>query len=326
MGYQKLDKVYEVIVNPGARSGQGIKIWNKVEVAFKEAGATYNVHYTERYAEGRDIISELCGQYSGENKALHLVVFGGDGTVNGVLQKIPSFENVTITVIPTGSSNDLARDLKISTDPVQAARHMLNEPVTRLVDIGYVHCETPLSREGKVSIPDRKFIVSTGIGYDAAICEEAMNSGIKAFLNKIGLGKLTYLGVALKQLMSMSYADAELIIDGGDPIKLRDLVFIAGMNHRFEGGGFMFGPNASDNDGKLDLCVVTGVSKGSVLKIMPKALKGEHFGYDGIEQYHASTYTVKTPAPLWVHTDGEVGTMADVLMVSVAKQALTLVY
>ena len=141
------------------------------------------------------------------------------------------------------------------------------------------------------------------------------HSGIKAFLNKIGLGKLTYLGVALKQLMSMSYADAELIIDGGDPIKLRDLVFIAGMNHRFEGGGFMFGPNASDNDGKLDLCVVTGVSKGSVLKIMPKALKGEHFGYDGIEQYHASTYTVKTPAPLWVHTDGEAfGQSVDIQM------------
>lgn len=41
----------------------------------------------------------------------------------------------------------------------------------------------------------RLFCVSCGIGYDAAVCEEALHSKMKNVLNKIGLGKLTYLSI-----------------------------------------------------------------------------------------------------------------------------------
>ncbi len=320
------NKVYEVIVNPGARSGRGVKIWNRVEQAFKDANASYNVHYTQKFSEGSGIVSGLCEDYASKGQTLHLVVFGGDGTVNGVLQRIPSFDNIILTVIPTGSSNDLARGLGLITDPLKAVTHMLNSPVETNVDIGFVHCENKLVREGVADIPDRKFIVSTGIGYDAAICEEAMNSGIKDFFNRIGLGKLTYLGVALKQLISTRYITCELTVDGGEPIKLEKLMFIAGMNHKYEGGGFMFGPNADDHDGLLDLCVVSAIPKLKVLRIMPEALKGEHFKYDGIDQYRAASYTVTTSQPLWVHADGEVNTKADRIDVRVQKEALKLIY
>ena len=319
-------QMYEVIVNPGARSGRGVKIWEGVEAALKAAGAEYQVHYTKKFTEGGGIVSGLCSKYRDEGRTLHLIVFGGDGTVNGVLQKIDSFENVILTVIPIGSSNDLARGLKLERDPYKAITHMLNDPTDLHVDIGYVHCENELTREGSASAPDRKFIVSTGIGYDAAVCEEAMNSGIKDFFNKIGLGKLTYLGVALKQLLGMKCTNAELTIEGEAPIRLENLIFIAGMNHAYEGGGFMFGPEAVNNDGKLELCVASDVPKGRILKIMPKALKGEHFKYDGIDHYRASEYTVKTDAPLWVHSDGEVSTKADYIKVSVAKEALHMIY
>lgn len=57
---------------------------------------------------------------------------------------------------------------------------------------------------GCVRTPDRTtyFAVSCGIGFDAAVCEEAMNSKIKDFFNRIKLGKLTYFGIAIKQLIS----------------------------------------------------------------------------------------------------------------------------
>ncbi|MFA9375537.1 MAG: hypothetical protein ACERKZ_02170 [Lachnotalea sp.] len=44
----------------------------------------------------------------------------------------------------------------------------------------------------------RKFVVSSGIGFDAEICHEALDSKIKKILNKFKLGKLTYVGIALK--------------------------------------------------------------------------------------------------------------------------------
>ena len=51
----------------------------------------------------------------------------------------------------------------------------------------------------------RYFLVSCGIGYDAAVCQEALDSPMKDALNKLGLGKLTYLGIGLKQMLTLQY-------------------------------------------------------------------------------------------------------------------------
>ena len=45
-----------------------------------------------------------------------LIVLGGDGTLNEAIQGMQHFEQVRLGYIPTGSSNDLARDLKIGHD------------------------------------------------------------------------------------------------------------------------------------------------------------------------------------------------------------------
>ena len=319
--------MYEIIVNPGAKSARGVKIWNKVEHLFRDAKVEYNVHFTERFSEGGDIIADIYKTYDSNNETLHLVIFGGDGTVNGILQKIPSLKDVIITVIPIGSSNDFARDVGISTDPEEAVKHMLTNPTSIRVDIGHVHQENKLVRSGEMDIPDRRFLVSTGIGYDAAICEEAMSSGIKNFFNKIGLGKLTYLGVALKQLMNAEYITGELTLNNGENIiPLEKLLFLAGMNHKYEGGGFMFGPEANNHDGMLELCAVTKIPKLKILFSLPKAYKGRHFEVDGIDHYRARSYTVRTSEPLYVHADGEVDAKADFISVYVDDAALQIIY
>ncbi len=323
----RVNKMYEIIVNPGARSARGVKIWNKVEHLFRDANVQYNVHFTERFNEGGDIISDICKEYSDKGEPLHFIIFGGDGTVNGILQKIPSLKDVIISVIPIGSSNDFARDVGISTKPEEAVKHLLTNPTSMFVDIGYVHQENKLVRSGEMDIPDRRFLVSTGIGYDAAICEEAMSSGIKNFFNKIGLGKLTYLGVALKQLMNAEYITGELTLNNGENIiPLERLLFLAGMNHKYEGGGFMFGPEANNHDGMLELCAVTKISKPKILFSLPKAYKGRHFGVGGIEHYRARSYTVRVSKPLFVHADGEVDAKADFISVFVDEEALQIVY
>ena len=319
--------MYEIIVNPGARSSRGVKIWNKVEPIFKDAHVEYNVHFTEKFNEGGDIISGICKEYKDKNQTLHLVIMGGDGTVNGILQKIPSFEDVIISVIPIGSSNDLARDIGISTNPEEAVKHLINSPVDLHVDLGHVHQENKLVRSGAMDIPDRLFLVSTGIGYDAAICEEAMSSGIKNFFNRIGLGKLTYLGVALKQLMGARYITGELTLNNGENIiPLNKLLFITGMNHKYEGGGFKFGPEANNHDGMLEICAVTKISKLKILFSLPKAYNGSHFEVDGIDHYRVRSYTVRVSEPLYVHADGEVDAKADFISVYLDQEALHMIY
>ena len=51
--------MYEIIVNPGAKSGRGVKLWSKVEPLFIDAGVKYNVHFTERFEEGGSIVQDI---------------------------------------------------------------------------------------------------------------------------------------------------------------------------------------------------------------------------------------------------------------------------
>ena len=152
----------------------------------------------------------------------------------------------------------------------------------------------------------RRFAVSCGIGFDAAVCEEALHSNIKKICNKIGLGKLTYLGIALKQLFAAKSVSCNLILDEEPPIHINKLLFITSMIHRYEGGGFMFCPDANAADGYLDLCVVGDVPKLLILAALPTAFKGKHYFIKGVTAYRAKKVRIEISKPLWLHTDGEV--------------------
>ena len=147
------------------------------------------------------------------------------------------------------------------------------------------------------------------------------------FFNRIGLGKLTYLGVALKQLMGARYITGELTLNNGENIiPLNKLLFITGMNHKYEGGGFKFGPEANNHDGMLEICAVTRISKLKILFSLPKAYNGSHFEVDGIDHYRVRSYTVRVSEPLYVHADGEVDAKADFISVYLDQEALHMIY
>lgn len=319
--------MYHIIVNPGARSGRGQKYWEKIKNVFEKQNTSYQVHFTKKHGDAAAIAKDLYNTFQARNELLNLVILGGDGTTNEVLQGLPAFSNVCLSVIPVGSSNDFARDIPISKDVEEATEHILLKPTTLYMDIGIMHCENTLVRDGRMSIPDRRFAVSSGAGYDAAICHEALSSGIKDFFNRIGLGKLTYLMISLKQLMKTKPVVGELTLgDSETIIHLDKMLFVAAMNTKYEGGGFMFAPDACKYDGMLDLCCVSNLSRRKVLKALPMALEGKHFSVEGIDFFRVKNYTLRTSAPVWIHTDGEVEEKADFISYSVLKEALRLVY
>ena len=55
-------------------------------------------------------MGNICLRESGD---ISVIVLGGDGTVNEALQGMDDPGRVTLGYVPTGSSNDLARDLNI---------------------------------------------------------------------------------------------------------------------------------------------------------------------------------------------------------------------
>ncbi len=308
--------MYHIIINPRSRSGRGLKIWKEiVEPRLHRDGIVYRNYFSERPGDVARLAGEITAGAAGE--PVTLIILGGDGTVNEALTGIRDTSNVTLGYIPTGSSNDLARDLKLPKDPLEALELVLHKGSVHTMDLGIV------------TYPDgetRPFIVSCGIGFDAAVCEEALHSKMKNIFNRLGLGKLTYLGIALKQLFGAKAISGKLTLDNGTPVNMNTLLFVACMLHRFEGGGFMFCPDADASDGILNLCAVGDLPKLLILFALPTAFKGNHYRFKGITPYQARTVTIETSAPLWVHTDGEVSRKSNRLTVSCKQGAVRMLY
>ncbi|MDE6924224.1 MAG: diacylglycerol kinase family lipid kinase [Acetatifactor sp.] len=308
--------MYHIIINPNSRSGRGLRIWKEiVEPKLHGEGIAYRNYFSERPGDVARLAGEITSAVAG--KALSLIILGGDGTLNEALSGIKDTSLVTLGYIPTGSSNDLARDLHIPKDPLEALELILHKGSVHTMDLG------------AVTYPDgetRPFIVSCGIGFDAAVCEEALHSPLKNVFNRMGLGKLTYLGIALRQLFGAKAVSGRLILDNGISVNMNTLLFVAFMLHRYEGGGFMFCPDADAADGILDLCAVGDLPKLLILFALPTAFKGKHYRYKGINPYRAKTVTIETSAPLWVHTDGEVSRRSDRLTVTCLQRAVRMLY
>lgn len=283
--------MYHFIINLKARSGYGKQVWYLVEKVLKEKGISYCSYFTKYPSHA----TELAKQLSLHSETRHIIAVGGDGTVNEVINGLVPNEQIFLGYIPAGSSNDLARSLSISPHPLKALDTILNTKHVLLHDIGTLECKGQ----------KRNFMVSCGIGFDAAICHEAMTSKIKRVFNKLKLGKLTYVGIAIKQLLFYQPQKGSILLDHIKKIEFSNILFISIQNHKYEGGGFMFCPDAKVVDQILDVCIVENIPKWKILFLLPSALKGNHIKHRGVHVIKGRQIEIQMEKPLAVHVDGE---------------------
>lgn len=288
--------MYHFIINPHSKTGKAMEIWKIVEQALVEKNVIFQSHFTEYAGHAIRLTRELCARNQDKKT---IVVVGGDGTVNEVINGLSTYKDITLGYIPTGSGNDLARGLNLSREPLSALNRILSPHRYLYIDYGLLTYYT------KGEKMQRKFAVSSGIGYDAEICYRALTSKLKTVLNKLKLGKLTYLLLGLWQIIKNKPANAEIIIDGIFRSKLKNLIFITSMIQQCEGGGLRMAPTAINNDGSLTLCIVSGISKPRMLYMMPFLLLGRHTKMKGIKIINCKSIEIKTTSSLMVHTDGE---------------------
>ncbi len=282
--------MYAFIVNPNARTGLGIKIWETLEPVLKERNIEYSACLT-RYPEHA---TEYARSLSNTQEELTLVILGGDGTLNEAVNGICDFSKITLGFIPIGSSNDFARSMGLPEDPMSALEQILHPSRFTYINIG------------KLSFGDniRRFAVSSGIGFDADVCFHNTSSKIKKSLNKLKLGKLSYTGVALCLLLALKPKPVTISLDGHVQ-SFRKTLFATAMNQRYEGGGFKFCPDADPGDDILNIIVAADIPKLKALILLPTAFKGWHVRFKGIHTYTCRTARIISDAALPVHTDGE---------------------
>lgn len=292
--------MYYFIINPRSRSRKGMAIWGQVQRELQSRKIPYRFYFTKYRRHACKLAAQLSPSLTQEDI---LAVIGGDGTVNEVINGLSYPADFSFGYIPTGSGNDFARSMDIPAETIPALELILAPVQRKNIDLGSV-----ISNGRK-----HLFGVSTGIGFDAVICHEALASPLKRVLNKIHLGKLTYAALAIKQLLFFKPCKMELLLDNGRQLNLRNVYFTAVMNQPYEGGGFRFCPEADPADGYLDVMAVAGLPKWKVLLLFPTAYVGKHTEIKGIHILRCREIHIKSKHRHHIHADGEtVGIHTDI--------------
>lgn len=283
------------IVNHTSATGKCRNMLKKVLARLSEKGTEYKLLRTKYKGHASEIAEKLC-RLKGEK--ITIIVIGGDGTINEVLNGITDFERVRLGIIPAGSGNDFARGIKVEADINELVDKLVSNHLTdntRQVDLGRV------CFEGKGS---RLFGISSGVGMDAIVCKEVSGSRIKSLLNKLHLGKLSYLFMTVYTLFSMETTN--ITVDFGKEKKaVNNVIYFAGMNLRAEGGGVPMAPDALPDDGVLSFSSAAGIPKWRTFLCLPILVMAKQKYLKGFDIYPSDHAVLEAEKPMILHADGE---------------------
>lgn len=286
-----MDKNYFFIVNTHSKTGKAKELWGALETILQQQKVSYQAYITQYVHHGTELAREL----TAGDGPVNLVVCGGDGTVNEVLNGIRDLSKVTLGYIPLGSANDFARGLHITASPEEVLLAMLKSERETSIDIGLVKWQ-----DGQ-----RRFVISAGAGIDAMVCRQALTSKLKKFLNQLHLGKLTYGLLTVADLFRSPFVNAKAHTMEGAEFDMPHTIFTAAMNFSCEGGGVPMAPKASAEDGVLSVCCVSGIPRLMCLFCFPFLLAAKHEGIKGFEVVNTKELQITFDKPMVVHADGE---------------------
>lgn len=304
MGAQIKDKLIYCIVNPDAGGGKSRRWWQSTMPDLDRCG----YHYFWDYMQPGQIESQVRTAIL-EQGAEVVVVVGGDGSIFEVVNAVVCRdalikEGLIIAVAPTGSACDFAR--QIFPGRQNGLLPLLDQGEVRLVDLG--HCRFQCGEQFEEKYYINSF--DTGVGADTCFGVNAKKGRIKKLLN----GRLAFMLTALKVLMTYQYRHTVIELDRR---KIEGEFIITGLgNGSYIGGGMKLFPQASLDDGLLDLLLIPRKRRMEILRLFPKVYSGEAIHIDGVTYLQTDHATITTEQPINIELDGEVpGTTAAQLRV-----------
>lgn len=307
--------MFYFIANIHSRSGQSMKAWEKISHRLNEREVSAQIHMTRFAGHAVQLADQLSDQAAADFDRCGLrstiVAVGGDGTFNEVINGMHDFDKVNLAMIPLGSGNDLGRGLGITNkDPLARLEDILtdchdreraaeSESRVRRMDLGRVELDDGNSR---------LFAISCGMGFDAAVCRGVDHMYMKGILNKLHLGRLSYLTKTLQTILSMPLYRGRVFYrkeKGRSCLEVENMIFVAAMNQAAEGGGVPMYPGANAFDGKFGICLADSVPRLLALIMLPGFLFRMHKILPGVHQIETKNLQIHMEEALPVHSDGE---------------------
>lgn len=281
-----------VIVNPKAGSGRGLKDWPTISNQMYDSGLSFTCVFTAHKFHAIELTVQ------GVNKGFrNILAVGGDGTihevVNGLfIQKAVPTSEVCLAVIPTGTGNDWIRMYGISKTYSEAVKSLVRKR-TVLQDVAKVEFfETKVAHT-------RYMANVAGLGFDAIV-----NLKYNMLKDEGKYGKRLYLKSTLTTFLKYHSTKFSIVADG-EPF-YEGMVFSGAVGiGKFNGGGMQQTPNASVNDGLMDLTIIKHMSKFRVIKDFRHLFSGDIYSINKVLFKQCKTIEITTEPETRIEIDGE---------------------
>jgi diacylglycerol kinase (ATP) len=274
------------LVNPASDNGATGRRWPEIANRAAAAGLTGEALLSERPGQ----LTELARRAADEAGEL-LVVVGGDGTVNEVVNGLAGREGPELAVIPRGTGRDFVRTYGIPhklDDALRTAR----DGRTREIDVGRARFR---SWQGEPA--EWYFANIASAGMSGAIAKRA-NETSKALGGKVSYFWATF-------AVFSRWRTFELTVAVGAETRRARMHDVVVANGRYFGGGMMICPEAEPDDGVFDVLLIGNLTKRDLLLTLPKTYRGKHLPHPKAELLRGPTVEIEAPEPLPVELDGE---------------------
>jgi len=234
-----------------------------------------------------------------------IVVCGGDGTLNEVINGVVSSNNsIPIGFVPCGTSNIYALSAGIPFDPVLACEIVLEKHMKK-IDVGKVGTGDSI----------RYFVSMAGIGYDASVIQSLKPSLVRT----IG-GIPAHLATGMFKLAKYRGTELSIKLDG-HPCRGYQVII---SNGNFYGISSKIAPEADMSDGYLDIILFKNGRRIDILRYVLGIVRERHLFFKDVEYTKARKIEIDAPEEVWVQVDGEsMGTLPQ--MFEVYPQAIQVI-
>jgi diacylglycerol kinase family enzyme len=287
----------EVILNAAAGTGECEAARDLLLRIFAEGGIEARV----TLARGGEEIVRLAREAAGDAGTRVVVAGGGDGTINAVASALIGTDKA-LGVLPFGTLNHFAKDLRIPLDAEGAARTIVSGRAAS-VDVGEVN--------------GRYFLNNSSLGFYPTLVRER-----ERVQERTGVGKWAAFARALVAVLRRyPFVSVRLDADGRQMRRRTPFVFVG--NNRYEFDALGAGRRSRLDAGELCLHATRDVGRIGLFRLALRALLGRLTEDRDFDSLSAREVWVETRrARLRVATDGEVTVMRTPLRYRIVPGAL----
>jgi diacylglycerol kinase (ATP) len=279
------------IVNPLSGNGRGANIWKEIETHLQMNQIPYVAKITKKAGEAKELTISIIPEHSVKK----LIIIGGDGTIHeaacGLAHLQKAGIHCSLAVIPAGTGNDFAKAYSIPKEPIQALSIALSEKKKVQIDL-------------LRGLNELVAVNSIGAGFDGMVAKLTNESSYKKYLNRLGLGKLSYFLTILRVFATYQPCTVWLKVDDTDH-ELPHTWLAAVANIPFYGGAIQICPSASPHDGIADIVIIQSRGRFRLLPVLFTVYQGKHTNHPAVSFYKGTSISLRTQIPLLIQADGE---------------------